>query len=821
MSKKKTDSKANAKSSGKKDKKLKIAKIKPPKTRKDATKSILKDKTQVQLKKVGSKTLSIGKKIKGKIRGYYETLKNQIINREIYVKGEEPPKSYAFEKKFYGFYLIFIFYSFVLLLGINDPSNLLFIIFMFGNPFAFASAILFFLLTMSVLLNIDKIRLYIFEKNTLIKQPIIFGVMITFYYLLYLYFASSINIISFLLFLSLIWLFLLSSRYYTLSRKTSTKIESRFISKYSPLRYFIALISPFIIATLLVLISLYYRSMLVFVALDFFAEEDPTNALRVYNFAMRVVMPLIYFSLVITIVFIVIEFVATRRKAETRRAGCYDNLTFSLIVLFIFGFQILQITIFLLLRPETITALKNSLGTTGTGFVYLFLVQYAVSMIFLYRIIIKMGGAFNWRILFFKRDGLILFFLCCIYADSLIAFTLASQVQNQELTIIGTMLLANRYIISVLMIIFLGVTLLLYYMKPHETSMFIRMQKETVKEEEENITIIYKLLKNEYIRRGEPYPLEIMERELIKSTKLPKGELHSLIRRLSRVNVDIDISRRKDKSGQMVDLVDFFSVTEQFDKKDVAEKKAKAFISRKLIESISKEKRKTIRLAKNLDENKASDQLISSLSTGYTKRKEKEEELKTQKETQKISFTKKEIPPYLKFQIFDVVKKEYIYRIENPDTYAEYEYPISQIVNQISLATRITIGEIYQILERVSRSDLELKLVRNPEEPKDKNISFFPIADDEICHALANFRPNDYLKIKAEITKKLVPLIKHRSSNSNLINIKRKVPHQNETQKSWRELIDNLAEYYSAYSKELLERPSKTKLRNIINKLKK
>ena len=84
--------------------------------------------------------------------------------------------------------------------------------------------------------------------------------------------------------------------------------------------------------TILIIISLFYRSMLVFLALDFFGEEDPVNAVRVYNFGMRIIMPLIYISLVLTLVFIIIEFFATRRKAETRKSGCYDNFTFSLIL---------------------------------------------------------------------------------------------------------------------------------------------------------------------------------------------------------------------------------------------------------------------------------------------------------------------------------------------------------------------------------------------------------------------------------------------------------------------------------------------------------
>jgi len=763
---------------------------------------------------------SLSTVIRDKIKKDYEKIKASIIHRKIYVKGKEPPKSFAFEKKFIGLYLLFGFYSFVLILGINDPENLIFIIFMFGNPFAFANAILLFFLTLAVILNNDKFRLFVFEKMTQIKQPITFGAIVAVYYIIFSYYGTSVNLINYFLIFSMIWLILLSSRYYTLSRKISTKIEAKFITKYSYPRYLLALITPFIIMTILIIISLFYRSMLVFVALDFFGEKDPVNAVRVYNFGMRVIMPLIYFSLVLTLVFIVVEFFATRRKAETRKAGCYDNFTFSLIILLIFFFQILQVSIFLLLRPETIAGFKSTVGATGTALTYLYLIQFAISMIFLYRIIVKLGGTFDWRILFFKRDGLILFFLACVFADSLTAFALVSQLENQELTIFGTILLANRYVISILMISFLGITLLLYYLKPHETSMFMRLQKETVKEEEDSMEIIYKLIKSEYIRRGEEYPLEILDRELIKATKLSKGEVYSLVKKLDTQKVDVSVSRKRDKSGKVVQMVDFLSVTEQFDKKGVAEEKAKRFLSRKLIETTSAKERKALRVTTPLEKDKASDQFIASLASTYTKKQKEKEELE-EKSKREIAFTERKLPEYLKNQILDILKKEYLYRIENPESYPDFHYPISHIVNQISMATRITVGEIYPIIESLSKTDLELILIKNPKEPEDKKIKFFPIADDELSYALANFRPEEYIEVKIKVITKLVPLLKQKTSSTIFTSIKRKIPNQTESQKAWRTLFDCLNEYYPLLTKELIALPDMKKLPRIIGKLKK
>jgi len=455
---------------------------------------------------------------KSKSKSKLKNLYGKLIYQKVYVDGQEPPKSYSFQKKFYGLYAIFIFYSFVLILAINDPGNIIVNILMVGNPFVFSLSIIAFFLVLSFLISVDKIRIYIFEEKTVLKQLILcISLMVLFYFIFgYLHGSTDISFMTYLLTLSMIWLILLSSRFYIYSRKFSTKIEARFIKRYSVTRYYFAIIIPFIILVILVIISLFYRSFLVFLSLDFFEPKAPSSAAAVYRLEMRVVMPLIYFSLVMTLVFIIFEFVSTRRRAETVRAGTFDNFTFALIVLFIFFFQIMQITIFLLLQPETVSALRASFYETGSVLTYIFIFEFAVSMYFLYRIVKKTGKTLGWRVLLFKKDGLILLFLACVFAQTLTRFALANEIGTKDLTLVGEVLMADKLIISILIIFFLGITLLIYYIKPHETSMFMRLQKETVSQEDRSTEIIYKIIRSEYIRRGEAYPLEILERELVK-----------------------------------------------------------------------------------------------------------------------------------------------------------------------------------------------------------------------------------------------------------------------------------------------------------------
>jgi len=98
-------------------------------------------------------------KIKDSLR---ENIRKVFI-QELYIEGEEPPKSYFGERKFFGLYAIFLIYSFLVLIGINFPGTYLNIL-TFGNPFVFGNALVAFYLTLSILFSIDKLD-YSFLKN--------------------------------------------------------------------------------------------------------------------------------------------------------------------------------------------------------------------------------------------------------------------------------------------------------------------------------------------------------------------------------------------------------------------------------------------------------------------------------------------------------------------------------------------------------------------------------------------------------------------------------------------------------------------------------
>jgi len=787
-----------------KKKKKKVQKLKLPKT----SKPLKSDKIGFK-----QKFNRFSTKTKNQFTGFYDRI---VHNERQFVDGQEPPPSYSFKKRFYGLYVIFGVYSLILILAMNMSESTWINIITFGSPFAFSNAIVAFFLLLSILFSIDKVRVYIFEGKTALKQCIIYICIIGLFHLIFLYISTNLNFMTYLLSLAFIWLLLLSSRFYIYSRKFSTKIEARFIKRYSRMRYFLAVIVPFIILAVLVIVSLFYRSFLVFFSLDFIAPVDPANAVAVYIKEMRIIMPLIYLSLVLTLIFIIFEFISTRRRAETRRAGTFDNFTFSFIVLFIFFFQIMQISIFLLLQPETVAGLKSVFGAGNSVLAYIFIFEFVVSLYFLYRVIKKTGKTLGWRILFFKKDGLIMLCLACVFAQTFTRYAIDRNIPNQVIEGAGSILMADKYIISILMIIFLGTTILIYYLKPHETSMFMRLQKETINKEEQNIERIYKIIRSEFIRRGEAYPLEIIERELIKATQLSKGNIYDMIKILAKKDMDILLTEEKQDSGKLVQIINFMSVTERFEKKGVAQQKAKKYLSERLFETAHKKEKMTSRLLKSADSDAKEDSFVASLTDNFSRKQKDKIILQKKLDGTEISFVDQ--TDSLKNQIISIIKKEYIYRIEKPAKNPEFFIPVSEISNEIESATKVNPGELYLILGDLNKTDLELRLAKNPDEPEDKLIKFLPYSDDKICYSLAMFRYEEYAKFRIMVIKRFwKDSTAKRDRKKSILQLKKGIPNQTESQQSWIAILNLLHKDYAKYIKQLNTIPDKNKVLKLVD----
>ncbi|MFX1328727.1 MAG: hypothetical protein ACFE91_11420, partial [Promethearchaeota archaeon] len=314
---------------------------------------------------------------------------------------------------------------------------------------------------------------------------------------------------------------------------------------------------------------------------------------------------------------------------------------------------------------------------------------------------------------------------------------------------------------------------------------------------------------------------EIIERELIKATHLSKGNVHSLLEQLTKIDMNIVLTWEKQDIGKPVRMIDFVSVTERFERKGIAEQKARRYLSERLYKTAIERKSKTSRLGKIKEESKPTDYLISSLSVGYEK-KERDKEIYQQKlEETQISFTNDKIQKELISQIIPIIKKEYRFRIENPEKIPFFYIPISEISSKIEQDTKINPGELSLLLENFNKLDLEFNLIDNPEEPTDKIIQFLPFADDNMIYSLAAFRPEEYSEFRIIVAKNFLKALKTKKEKRLIFQLKKEIPDQTEKQKSWLDLLNSLYKYYPLYTEQLSQIPNTQKLLKQLDKWKK
>jgi hypothetical protein len=162
----------------------------------------------------------------------------------------------------------------------------------------------------------------------------------------------------------------------------------------------------------------------------------------------------------------------------------------------------------------------------------------------------------------------------------------------------------------------------------------------------------------------------------------------------------------------------------------------------------------------------------------------------------------------LKNQIIEIIKKEYIYRIEKPDKNPVFFIPISEISSEIESATKVNPGELYLILKDLSQTDLELRLANNPNEPEDKLITFLPFSDDKINYSLANFRFDEYIKFRSVVTKNFLKNFKaKRDRKRSIFQLKKGIADQTESQKSWITVLNILHKDYAKYNELISKIP--------------
>jgi hypothetical protein len=551
--------------------------------------------------------------------------------------------------------------------------------------------------------------------------------------------------------LAMFWLIFQGTRLYVGARGFSTRLESKFLSRYSSLRYALVIIIPFTILIFLTTAVWAYRYFLVMLTLDLIALFVPVDGLRMYSLEMTIILPFLYISLITIFMLILVEFVLTRRKSDNRRAGAFDNFAYSLIVFFMFFYLLYQVSLYLFLNKDTIEALKN-IGGGSTGTSYLFLVEFLVSMMFLFRAISKVGKSFGWNVLFLNQDAMVMGFLATVMSQTTSRVALFSEIPSQQLGVLTNLLTMDHLIIPILIMAFLGITILVYYIKPQEMSMFMRIAKVAVDEEDKALDIILKFLKREFIRRGAKFPLSEVEQQIYQITNLPKGLAISLVKRIPDKYMDCQIITENTENG-IERYIDFIPITEKYQSDKAAEDRARQYMTGRLIDTMSKQK-KRISLGKTKSDVSERGTFLDALGSQYTKKVKDEERRK-----QSVAETKKtieetfsqDVDPDTIDVIYAIIKNEFLYRVQHPLEFPDCRIKISEIAEKVYAATKVNSGILYPLLGKITDDNANLIVVDTDGDLNtilDKYIDFVPLDDFEISDALAANRPEKlkYLK---------------------------------------------------------------------------
>ncbi len=523
-------------------------------------------------------------------------------------------------KKFVFLIIIFLIYSFIL---ISNWDNFVFRILTIYNPYALSVSLVFTFFMLSILFLNTKIKQFFFGTYYVLKQiPLFFGLLYGSFFLWRYLIASGWNMLPALLILAMIWLIIQGVRVYDTSRKFASKMEARTLQRYSPLVNIFISIIPFLILIVLTIGVWSYRYGLVWFTLDIivmnhpYFSGDPASAILMYGTEMTVIMPFLYVSLIIIFVLFAIELIMTRLRLENRRMGTFDNFAYSLIVFFMFLYLIYQISLYLILHSNTQLAMGSMGGGTGGTSIFFYL-EFFISMVFLFRGIRVLSKQVSGNLLFFNKDSLIMVFLGTVTAQTASRIPIFANIPNQTVGNFSDLINMDHLLIPALIILFLGITLLIYYIRPQATSMFLRSHKGVIDSDDEKREIIYEFLKREFVRRGEPFPLTDVDNQLINLTGASKTTVRNIIQRdLDSQYMELQVVTKGARK-----FIEFISIHDSYDKKSEAEERVKQFMADRLTETLTDEEKKELGISKgvssDVEERKS---FLTALDSSYKKK---------------------------------------------------------------------------------------------------------------------------------------------------------------------------------------------------------
>ncbi|QEE17677.1 hypothetical protein DSAG12_03514 [Promethearchaeum syntrophicum] len=661
-------------------------------------------------------------------------------------------------KKMIGLFIFFTLYSFIFVYLLNfSESESVFInilYFMcFKDPFSFGIALTFTFVDLALLFSNEKVLAWFFGKKTAIKQILIciFLQIMNFAIIFYLddIFGYEYPL---LLMGSTVWLLFQSIRLYSGSKQFAVKLEMRWTEQYSPFRTFLARFTPYFILGVLTFISIIFRYFVVLWTLDFIGVHAPNISLELYRNEMQTVMPMIYVGLLFIFIFILVQSALTLKKGDTRKSGAFDSSTFAWITFVMFLYALYNVALYLFLDPNFLAGTSIVLGSGSSSGGAFFFVEFLIAILFFVWIVADLSKTFQTGIAFISKDGLVMFLISTIFAQTTARYGMIFS--DGDLARGGWFagfITYDHLVLPILIILFLGITIIAYWRKPQEMSMFLHINQQSIKSDEEKMSTILKFLKREFIRRGDKYQLSgEVYTSLEKITNIHQDSILKLIQQLDKKYMDLQLTKEKVENGSKQSFIHFLPITDQYSRED--ELKAKKYMQDRFSTLIRKKQRKRMNFGNGSytsSKNQAS-YFIQSLSVQYGKKiKDEASFLKSQEEKEQILH--KAITQDEHDLVLNLVRTEYLKRItEIIDYPKEFRINISEFAGEIQKATKIPVKRIPSIISDLVKEDWNLKLISKEKQKDGKEnrwIEFFPISDFEIYEQLYKYRPETLSKL--------------------------------------------------------------------------
>ncbi|MHA1647931.1 MAG: hypothetical protein ACTSVL_10195 [Promethearchaeota archaeon] len=664
-------------------------------------------------------------------------------------------------KKMLGLFGIFFIYSFIyfaLLSNIFSPDSQFMQIFsiLYGkDPYIWGVSLSFSFIFLSFLFCNDKILAWTFGKAAFWKQIGIFTILMIGSYFLsrYIVIESDFDLYAVLIFLAMIWLIFQSIRLYSGARKGATKIETKLSNHYSPIRYLITNIIPFILLGIMLFLAWVFRYVIVIYTLDYIAVFVPDQSFALYHDQMTRLMPILYIGLMTITIFILAQRMLSRKKGSTARAGSFDNLAFSIICFVLYLYALYNFVLYVFLEPDFLDAVSIVLHSSSSSS-GLFIFEFAFTIVFLIWIITDINKQFSTGFLFFTNDGFVMFLIGTIFAQTAARIGLLTGVAHASGSL--TDFIKYDYLaLPFFIMVFLGITIIMYWIKPHQISMFMRIHKSAKNKDTRSMDVILSFFKREFIRRGSRY---LISKEIIlslsKLTGLNRTVLWSLIHRLNKQYLDMQLEEEKDSYGDPIFYFNFIPITQRYQKSTEADLRAKKFVQNQFMKNVQKKQKSKIDLAKgSISSSKQSDLFIKALSEQYSRKVQDEEAIKeSQKDSQLI--IDRAIDEETKRLVYVIIRQEYLQRAKQvADFPDDFRFRLSDIAVTIEKVAHIPLGRVFPLIRKMAADDWNLNLnvdkagKASHDNSADSYIELFPVDDFKTYITLREYRPDTLKEI--------------------------------------------------------------------------